>query len=255
MKIRLQRSNMDLSDALDGPANNQAGAPVWPGGQQAPNPTWPGQPAPTWPGQQAPTWPGQPGPNPTWPGQPGPNPTWPGGQSGGGGMWPGGPGGWQNPSVGPGPGPGPSIPTAPQQSLAVPFNSKLPNGVYDKMLITIVGTIKPNAERFTVELAAKSDLAFHFNPRFNERGKKVIVRNSLISKKWGKEERDLEHFPFVQGQPFEMKILCTNTEFKVAVNKSHLLEFKHRITNLRSIETLSIFHDVTLSSVNVETMH
>lgn len=59
--------------------------------------------------------------------------------------------------------------------------------------------------RFTVELAAKSDLAFHFNARFNERSKKVIVRNSLIAKKWGKEERDLEHFPFIQGQPFEVR--------------------------------------------------
>ncbi|XP_020569097.1 galectin-5 [Oryzias latipes] len=242
---------MDLSDALDGQANNQTNSgapgftnPAWPGGQQAP--TWPGQPGPN------PTWPGQPGPNPTWPGQPGPNPTWPGGQSGGGGMWPGGPGGWQNPSVGPGPGPGPTVPTSPQQSLSVPFNQKLPNGVYDKMLITIVGTVKPNAERFTVELAAKSDLAFHFNARFNERSKKVIVRNSLIAKKWGKEERDLEHFPFIQGQPFEMKILCTNKEFKVAVNKSHLLEFKHRITNLSSVDTLSIFFDLTLSSVNME---
>uniref|UniRef100_A0A8C8DWY7 Galectin n=1 Tax=Oryzias sinensis TaxID=183150 RepID=A0A8C8DWY7_9TELE len=135
-------------------------------------------------------------------------------------MWPGGPGGWQNPSVGPGPGPGPTVPTSPQQ----------------------------------MELAAKSDLAFHFNARFNERSKKVIVRNSFIAKKWGKEERDLEHFPFIQGQPFEMKILCTNKEFKVAVNKSHLLDFKHRITNLSSVDTLSIFFDLTLSSVNMETI-
>lgn len=49
-----------------------------------------------------------------------------------------------------------------------------------------------------------------------------------------------------------MKILCTNKEFKVAVNKSHLLEFKHRITNLSSVDTLSIFFDLTLSSVNME---
>ncbi len=51
-----------------------------------------------------------------------------------------------------------------------------------------------------------------------------------------------------------MKILCTDTEFKVAGNKSHLLEFKHRIRELNQIRALSIFGDVTLNSVNVETL-
>ncbi|XP_028251925.1 galectin-3b isoform X2 [Parambassis ranga] len=232
---------MDLSDALGGDwstgANNQSGA--------------------QWPGQSN---------NPTWPGQPAANPTWPGGPSGGGGMWPGGnpnqptwpspqptaPGGWPSPS--PGPGPGPTIPAAPQQSLAVPYKQNLPSGVYDKLLITIGGTIKPNAEKITVDLSTSSDLAFHFNPRFNEGGGKVIVRNSCIGKKWGKEERELQHFPFIQGQPFEMKILCTSREFKVAVNNAHLLEFKHRVTDLRSINTLNIYYDLNLSKVHMETL-
>ncbi|XP_047466151.1 galectin-3b [Mugil cephalus] len=272
---------MNLSDALgDWPSggNNQSGGA---------NPTWPGQPSsnPTWPGGQPssnPTWPGgQPSSNPTWPGgQPSSNPTWPGGQPSGG-VWPGGnpsqptwpsqpsgpggwpspspgpgpgPGGWPSPSPGPGPGPGPAIPTAPQQSLVVPYKQDLPNGVFDKLLITIVGTIKPNADKITVDLSTSSDLAFHFNPRFNESGRKVIVRNSCIGKKWGKEERDLSNFPFVQGQPFELKLLCTNTEFKVAVNNSHLLEYKHRITNLQSIQRLNIYYDLTLSKVHVETL-
>ncbi|XP_037833559.1 galectin-3b isoform X2 [Kryptolebias marmoratus] len=264
---------MDLSDALgdwpSGGNNNQSGAvwpnnpnnPTWPG-QPAPNPTWPGgQPGtnPTWPGGQPgtnPTWPGgQPGTNPTWAGgQPAPNPTWPGGPSGGGGMWPGG-----NPSQptapgGFGPGPGPAMPTAPQKNLHVPYSEKLPQGVHDKLLITICGTIKPNADKITVDFNTAKDLAFHFNPRFNESGRKVIVRNSCISKVWGKEERDLQHFPFVQGQPFEIKIMCTKTEFKVAVNNAHQLEFKHRIPNLRSIENINIYNDLTLSDVRMETL-
>lgn len=60
--------------------------------------------------------------------------------------------------------------------------------------------------RITLDLCTSSDLAFHFNPRFNEGGGKVIVRNSCIGKKWGKEERELQHFPFVQGQPFEVSV-------------------------------------------------
>uniref|UniRef100_A0A3B5L875 Galectin n=1 Tax=Xiphophorus couchianus TaxID=32473 RepID=A0A3B5L875_9TELE len=249
--------SLQLSDALgDWPpgGNNQSGGP-WPA-----NPTWPGQPAtnPTWPGGQPaanPTWPGgQPAANPMWPGgQPAANPTWPGGQSGGNSMWPGG-----NPSQPTTPGsygPGAPTPAAPQKNLAVPYEEKLPGGMYDKLLITIKGTIKPNAGRITVNLSAGNDIAFHFNPRFNESGKKVIVRNSLVGEKWGKEERDMKQFPFVQGQPFELKILCTTTEFKVAVNNSHVLEFRHRLTNLSSINTLGIYYDLTLSDVRVEKLH
>ncbi|KAG7238080.1 hypothetical protein INR49_031434 [Caranx melampygus] len=210
-------------------------------------------------------WPGQPT-NPTWPGQPPANPTWPGGPSaGGGGVWPGGnptqpaqptwpspsgqPGAWPSPS--PGPGPGPIHPTAP--SRVVPYEQNLPSGVYDKLLITIAGTVKPNADKITVDLSTGNDIAFHFNPRFNDDGRKAIVRNSCIGKKWGKEERELQHFPLVRGQPFEMKILCTSREFKVAINNSHLLEFRHRITDLRSITRLNIYYDLNLSKVLLET--
>ncbi|XP_037343209.1 galectin-3b [Pungitius pungitius] len=250
---------MNLEDALGGwPAggNNQPQGGPWPG--QPANPAWPGsQPGGggggAWPGQ--PTQPSQPG----WPGQP-TQPSQPG--------WPGQPSqpsqpAWPSPSpqpsapgavIGPGPGFGPG-PTAPQKFVSAPYNETLHNGVYDKLLITIVGTIKPNADKITVDLSSGQDLAFHFNPRFNEGGKKSIVRNSCISTKWGKEERDLSGtFPFTAGQPFEMKIMCTNTEFKVAVNNSHVLSFKHRVSNLKSINRLSIYNDLTLSDVRMETL-
>ncbi|KAI9537794.1 hypothetical protein NQZ68_022456 [Dissostichus eleginoides] len=287
-KLRSQSSNMNLEDALggwpSGGGNNPPTNPSWPaaGGGGAGG-AWPGGPAPAagggawpagpaaggggWPAGPAPAagggaWPAGPAPAAGGGAWPGPQP---GGQPGGGGAWPGPqPGdqmpsqpsqpGWPSPGPGPGPGPGPVPGYAPQQSLTVPYSMTLPSGVYDKMLITIAGTIKSNADMFTVDLKTPTDLAFHFNPRFNEGGKKVIVRNSCISKKWGKEERDLQNFPFIPGQPFEMKILCTNKEFKVAVNNSHVLTFHHRVSNLRSINTLNIFRDVTLSKVNVETM-
>ncbi|XP_051501956.1 galectin-3b [Myxocyprinus asiaticus] len=244
-----------LSDALgDFPQQNnqQSGGPVWPG--QPANPTWPGQPAnPTWPGQPAnPTWPGQPA-NPTWPGQPA-NPAWPGQPPQP--TWPGQPGqptapGW------PGPAPQTGPYGAPEQApkpLTVPFDLPLHSGVYNKMLITINGEVKPNAKLITLNLNKGKDIALHLNPRFSENGKQVIVRNSLIGNQWGREERETPSFPFVAGKPFELKILCTNTEFKVAVNKSHLLEFKHRIRELDQIKGLSIYNDVTLKSVNVETL-
>uniref|UniRef100_A0A3Q3XJF9 Galectin n=1 Tax=Mola mola TaxID=94237 RepID=A0A3Q3XJF9_MOLML len=211
------RSSPQLREALDG----------WPGGssnQAGAGGPWPGPPT-----------------NPQWPSQP--NPVWPGGSSEGG-MWP---------SSGPGHGPG-QFPSAPQQDLTVPYKQNLPNGVYDKLLITIAGTVKPNADKITLDFGTSRDIAFHFNPRFSEGGSKVIVRNSFINNQWGPEERELQQFPFVQGQQFELKILCTNSEFKVAFNNNHLLSYKHRIYNLRSINSLHIYNDLTLSRIHMETM-
>lgn len=51
-----------------------------------------------------------------------------------------------------------------------------------------------------------------------------------------------------------MKILCTNSEFKVAVNNSHLLGYQHRIRDLGSIRSISIYNDLSLSAVRFETL-
>lgn len=51
-----------------------------------------------------------------------------------------------------------------------------------------------------------------------------------------------------------MKILCTNSEYKVAVNNSHLLTYQHRLKDLSSIKNISIYNDLTLSNVNFETL-
>ncbi|KAK3563187.1 hypothetical protein QTP86_018225 [Hemibagrus guttatus] len=234
---------MDLSDALDSEAapsnqsNLQAGGPTWPG--QPTNPSWPGQPQnPTWPGQPNQPWPGQQPGMPSWPNQPN-QPAWPGQPS-----QPFAPG-W----------PGQVPPTAPQNvTLTVPYNMHLTHGVYDKMLITVKGEPKPNAKKFSINLLRNKDFAFHFNPRFDENGIKVIVRNSMVNDVWGAEERTAPSFPFIQGNPFEVKILCTPNEYKVAVDKTHLLEYKHRVRELNQINSLTICDDVNLTSVNVETL-
>lgn len=136
--------------------------------------------------------------------------------------------------------------------MTVPYDHALPEGLMDKLLITINGTINPNAKMFTVNLTRGNDIALHLNPRFEDQGKKTIVRNSLIANVWGKEEREHSNFPFARGQPFELKILCMANELRVAVNKSHLFEYKHRLTDLGSIKHLGIYNDVTLSSVEID---
>ncbi|XP_018619659.1 galectin-3b [Scleropages formosus] len=220
---------MDLSDAL----SDESGTGQQLNMQQSGGSAWPGQPnQPAWPGQpNQPAWPGQPT-QPAWPGQPN-QPAWPG--------QPAGPG-QNNPAPYSGP------------PLTVPYDLTLPKGCYDKMLITIDGQFKPNAKMMTVNLCRGNDIAMHFNPRFNDNGKPSVVRNSLVRDRWGKEERDMKNFPFVQGDNFLLKILCTSTDFKVAVNEKHFLEFCHRIQDLNTITQLGIYNDVTLRSVTVETL-
>lgn len=59
--------------------------------------------------------------------------------------------------------------------------------------------------RFTVNFLRGNDIAFHINPRFNEGGKQVLVRNHKLGERWGAEERDLKGpFPFALGSPFEV---------------------------------------------------
>ncbi|XP_065819880.1 galectin-3 isoform X1 [Labrus bergylta] len=230
-----------------GPAPGQPCQPYWPGSQC--QPTQPPQPlAPIQvqvPGQvptPTPTPAPVPAPPPSsrWPTHPGwhYNP----GQSG----WPGQspnfmPPQWLPPTSGP---------------LSVPYNLNLARGVYDKMMMTILGHVKPNAKMFTVNFLRGTDIAFHINPRFCEGGKQVLVRNHKLGERWGPEERELKPgpFPFALGSPFEMKILCNQEAFRVAVNNIPLFEFRHRIRALNQIDRINILHDVVLTYVNVETL-
>ncbi|XP_059898383.1 galectin-3 [Gadus macrocephalus] len=266
-----------------------------PGGPMAPQPALAPQPAPTpasAPGQPChPCWPGPqyqpqqpqmqppmqpmqppapppvpapvstPVPNPVPAPSPSPSvapglqpsvPGWPAPQSWNPGYNPGQPG-WpgQNPSIMP-----PHWPLAPTSGpLSVPYNLNLSRGIYDKMMITIKGHVKPNAKMFTVNFLRGYDIPFHINPRFSEGGKQVLVRNHKVGERWGKEERDLKGpFPFAPGSSFEMKILCTFEAFRVAVNNIALFEFTHRVRELNQIDRINILHDVVLTYVNVETL-
>ncbi|ROL50509.1 Galectin-3 [Anabarilius grahami] len=257
----------------------QPGQPSWPVNQPSSSlpTTWPVQPTqPGWPNpptiQPNPqTQPAQPNPpiqpsQPIQPTQPNPpvQPTWPAQVPTPTGYlpspvppaWHGNPGqpGW--PGQGPTGGVPQQWPPAPATApVVVPFNMNFPRGIYDKLMLTIRGQVKPEAKMFTINFLRGNDIALHINPRFNERGKAVLVRNHKLGEHWGKEERELlAPFPFMPGHHFEMKILCTFTEFKVAVNNTPIFDFKHRIREVNQIDHINILHDVTLTSVNVDSL-
>uniref|UniRef100_A0A3B3CJJ8 Galectin n=1 Tax=Oryzias melastigma TaxID=30732 RepID=A0A3B3CJJ8_ORYME len=226
--------------------------PAWPA-----QPAQPAQPAPCWNGQlNAPCWPAtQAPPTSVTPSVPNSAPV----QA----VTPA-------PSVAPPPTPAPALAVqpscqpcwpgvqyqpAPPPSGSVPYNLNLARGVYDKMMMTILGYVKPNAKMFTVNFLRGNDIAFHINPRFNEGGKQVVVRNHKLGERWGQEERDLKGpFPFASGSTFEMKVLCTPEAFRVAVNNIPMFEFRHRIRELNQIDRINILHDVVLTYINVETL-
>ncbi|XP_058019008.1 galectin-3 isoform X1 [Ahaetulla prasina] len=260
-----------LSDALSG-SNN-------PNPNMQPNP-WGNQPGAFsgYPGAPG-AYPGAPG---AFPGAPGAYPGAPGTYPGAPGTCPGGipvPGAYFGGPPGPGtfsntpgmvppgasgmyPAPGQPLsdrgaqPTAPQSGaggfsgpLKVPFELLLPSGFVPRLLLTVSGTVNPRPGRFQVDLKKGNDIAFHFNPRFNESNMKVIVCNSMINNVWGTEDRTAPRFPFEAGKPFKIQILCEADQLKVAVDDAHLMQYKHRIKDLHQITKLSVSGDVTLTSV------
>nr|XP_009937838.1 PREDICTED: galectin-3 [Opisthocomus hoazin] len=102
---------------------------------------------------------------------------------------------------------------------------------------------------FSLDFKKGNDIAFHFNPRFKEDNRKVIVCNSRFHNNWGKEERTAPRFPFEAGKPFKLQILCEVDHFKVAVNDAHLLQYSFREKQLSEITKLCIAGDITLTSV------
>lgn len=58
-----------------------------------------------------------------------------------------------------------------------------------------------------------NDIAFHFNPRFEEGG--YVVCNTKQNGQWGPEERKMQ-MPFQKGMPFELCFLVQRSDFKVS---------------------------------------
>lgn len=135
----------------------------------------------------------------------------------------------------------------PSSAYPVPFFTSIPSGLYPSKTILIAGMVLPNAKRFHINLRSGMDVAFHLNPRFDE---KVVVRNTQINCSWGPEERNLSgKMPFNRGQSFSVWILCESHCFRVAVDGQHLCEYFHRLKHLPAINGLEVAGDVQLTHV------
>ncbi|KAM9316773.1 galectin-8 [Gastrophryne carolinensis] len=142
--------------------------------------------------------------------------------------------------------------TEAERLQAIPYVGTILGGLEPGNMVVIYGTVLADAEGFAFNFQCgssekpRSDIAFHFNPRFKGSGE--IVCNTLKNEKWGKEEKSY-HVPFIKGQPFEITFLVFHHKFQVSSNGRYLVSYKHRI-NLDRVDTLGIHGKVKIASVS-----
>ena len=86
-------------------------------------------------------------------------------------------------------------------------------------MLSIQGRSNNQASRFEFNLLtgnySGADVAFHFNPRFDQR---EAVRNACSGGAWGPEEKQ-GGFPLQPGQPFDIQIICFPEHYQVRAKK------------------------------------
>nr|XP_033809499.1 galectin-4 [Geotrypetes seraphini] len=139
----------------------------------------------------------------------------------------------------------------PMYNPAVPFHNPIYGGLRPGMSVYIQGTLAHHVKGFHVNFTCGqhegSDIAFHFNPRFEGRDKVVV--NSFEGGSWRSEEHKKD-MPFHKGKHFELVFIINSHCYQVNVNGSLFYEFTHRVP-LERVECLQVAGDLTLQSVNI----
>ncbi|XP_055257587.1 galectin-9-like isoform X1 [Moschus berezovskii] len=134
----------------------------------------------------------------------------------------------------------------------VPFTGMIEGGLQDGHKITVMGSVLSTDEnRFEVNFQMgynDREIAFHFNPRFEEGG--YVVCNTRQLGNWGPEERKLQ-MPFQKGSPFEICFEVDSSTFKILVNKNIFMEYAHRVP-FYQFNAISIKGGVHLSYLSIQ---
>jgi len=145
----------------------------------------------------------------------------------------------------------------------VPYESGIAGeGLTPGKSMLIYGIPEKKAKRFNINLLKKNgDIALHLNIRFDEKAPKqiflcgskqrpgVVVRNSLLSGVWGKEEREGKQ-PFERAVGFDVEIKNEEYAFQVFVNGERFATFAHRI-DPHEIGGLQIQGDVEITGIQI----
>ncbi|KAM6163651.1 galectin-9-like [Rhynchocyon petersi] len=141
---------------------------------------------------------------------------------------------------------------APYLNPTIPFSGAINGGLQDGLQILVNGTaLYSHGGRFAVNFQtgySANDIAFHFNPRFEQGG--YVVCNTKQNGSWGPEERKMQ-MPFQKGQAFQICFLVQSSNFQVMVNGSHFVQYSHRVPFHR-VDTIAINGDVQISAITFQ---
>ncbi|KAL6474460.1 hypothetical protein MHYP_G00180210 [Metynnis hypsauchen] len=97
--------------------------------------------------------------------------------------------------------------------------------------LKVQGKIHADAKRFQIDLgASSSELALHFNPRFQDDNADTplcLVCNSRSGDLWDQEQRDTPN-PFQPGSSFKVVVKHTGKLFEVKLPDEQAIEFPNR---------------------------
>ncbi|KAM7067047.1 galectin-9-like [Molossus nigricans] len=125
-------------------------------------------------------------------------------------------------------------------------------GLWDGLQVIVGGKFLWSHEsRFAVNFQighSDSDIAFHFNPRFEDGG--YVVCNTKQRGYWGSEERKMGN-PFKRGIPFEIRFLVQNSQFQVMVNGNFFTQYTHRVP-IHRVDTISFTGGVAVNHISFQ---
>uniref|UniRef100_A0A8C2XPL7 Galectin n=1 Tax=Cyclopterus lumpus TaxID=8103 RepID=A0A8C2XPL7_CYCLU len=134
---------------------------------------------------------------------------------------------------------------------SIPYLGPIYGGLREGVSIYIQGSIPEDITRFFLNLlcgeSESSDIALHFNPRFD--GWDKVVFNSCEEGSWGSEDKTRD-MPFSKGEAFEMVIVVMSQGYQIKVNGNDFYTFQHRLP-LERVRAMQIAGDVCIQTINV----
>ncbi|XP_031983377.1 galectin-4 [Corvus moneduloides] len=138
----------------------------------------------------------------------------------------------------------------PAYNPPLPYVAPVFGGLWPGMAVYVQGVVKPQPDRFRINLATgpseAADVALHLNPRFSG---DVAVLNSRRGGCWGDEQRRELH-PLCPGGPFEIVISVTPEGYRILVNGTFFDEFPHRLPP-EQVAAVTVDGDLELHSASV----
>ncbi|XP_051935018.1 galectin-4-like isoform X1 [Hippocampus zosterae] len=134
---------------------------------------------------------------------------------------------------------------------AIPYLGPIYGGLREGSSIYIQGSVPDKITRFFMNLlcgpSESSDIALHFNPRFD--GWDKVVFNTRQNATWDAEEK-IRDMPFSKGKAFEMIIVCSVQSYQFKINGKDFYTFNYRLP-LARVCGLQIGGDVSIQTINV----